>query len=338
LTDRASGLQGQTILITGAASFLGVHAARELIAHGARLVLLDDTVNFQDLLAGVLASGRASFVVGGLDAVASPLLRTHLAELDAVVHIAAPQVDDLAVARRPADQRAAFSRLLNALPQRLSSMCVVSSLLVYDAASVEPVGEQQQLSAEPAATSLLALEHQAAAFGRSRDVPVSILRCSALYGPGEVNAARAIPSFIRSLLVCQPPVIYGDGSDVDDYLYVLDAARGIRLALEHSQNTSGIFNLGSGHGWSLRAVADRVQKILGTSYVPRHMPARAPRRGLVADIQRAVWHLGFVPHVHLEEGLKSEIDYHRSCMLAGAEEFWFNSSRLFSPPGVLSGK
>jgi nucleoside-diphosphate-sugar epimerase len=102
-------------------------------------------------------------------------------------------------------------------------------------------------------------------------------------------------------------VIYGDGSDVHDYLFVADAAEGTCLALEHLADGAGLYNLGSGHGWTTRAIAETTQRLLQVALPPKHMPARGPRQALVVDITRARAALGFEPATALETGLAAEI-------------------------------
>ena len=320
-----SRLQQRKILITGGAGFLGVHVAQVLAAHGARLLLQDTAHKRPDLLGPVLRSGQADFVICDLEALdQSPALTSQLPDVDYVVHLGwrVPASDEPAeqLARSLAGNLAPFEQLLARLPRSLKGICLASTLAVYGGPSAEPVAENtpaQPLTA--GAQTKLAMERALLEHGRQTRVPVTVLRFSSLFGPGEAHSPRAVPSFIRNLLAGEPPVIYGDGGDVYDYLYVTDAARAVLLALEHMEDAPGIYNIGSGYGWTTRAVAETIQRLAQMAVPPKHMPARGPRQSLIADIGRAAARLQFCPETPLEAGLAAEIAYCRSQALAGSE-------------------
>jgi UDP-glucose 4-epimerase len=324
-------LAGQTILVTGGAGFLGVHLAQALAQRGARLVLQDTHHKRQASLGPLLAGRKVQLVLGELTSLAASrdwlkLLRG----VDYVVHLAltVPAGSDPAgaVAEYQAANLAPFQQLLEQLPARTRGVCLASSVSVYGTASPEPLSEDQPpLSTAPYALTKLAMEKALADFSQQRGRPVTVLRYSTLYGPGEYHSPRAIPSFIRSLLAGQPPVIYGDGTDIHDYLYVQDAAEGTCLALERLENAAGLYNLASGHGWTTRAMAEHVQRLMHVSLPPKHMPARGPRQCVVADISQARRRLDFEPQTPLEAGLCAEIDDQRSYLVSSAEAFWYGS-------------
>jgi UDP-glucose 4-epimerase len=300
-----------TVLVTGAAGFAGVHVAQELARAGARLVLQDNAYRRQDLLAPVLAGGRATFIVCALEALeTAPALLNELGRADYVVHL--PGTGDEG---EPAGSEAAlagFAALLARLPRHLRGVCLGSTLSAFDGGG-EPIGEACRAFAQHAAAqSALRLEAALADFGRQRGVPVTTLRFSTLFGPGEAASTRVVPALIRSLLAEQPPVIYGDGGDVNDYLFVRDAARAVRLALERQAPGRSLFHIGTGYGWTTRAVAETLQRLLIASAPLRHMPARTDRQGWVADPAAARARLGFAAETDLETGLRAEINYARA--------------------------
>jgi nucleoside-diphosphate-sugar epimerase len=286
-------------------------------------VLQDTAPKRADLLAPVLKLGRADLVIGDLDWLdQSPALLSHLAEVDYVVHLGlrVPAGSDPPLVDYLASNLAPFERLLARLPAGLKGICLASSLAVYAGPCAEPVAEGFPTGPRSAFAEMkLAMELVLLQHGQRAGVPVTALRLASLYGPGELQSPRVVPSFIRSQLAGQPPVIYGDGSDVYDYLYVQDAARAVRLALEHMDIAAGIYNIGSGHGWTTRAVAETIQRQLHLALPPQHMPARGPRHVLVADINRACARLNFRPETTLEAGLAAEIAYFQAHAIGSAE-------------------
>ena len=319
--------QKPKVLITGAAGFLGVHVAQALAALGARLLLQDTAPKRPDLLAPVLKTGQADFVIGDLaDLEHAPALLGQIADVDYVVHLAlnvpVPDETQTLQARWLGANVARLERLLAHLPARLNGICLASSMSVYGAASSEPVAEACPTQPHTAlAETKLAMERRLMHYGRQTGTPVTVLRFSSLFGPGEQHSPRMVPSFIRSLMAGQPPVIYGDGSDVHDYLYIEDAARAVRLAVERGAEAAGTYNIGSGHGWTTRAVAEAAQRVLRVAVQPKHMPARGPRHTLIADISRARAKLAFQPETALEAGLAAEVAYCRAHTAAGAERW-----------------
>lgn len=317
-------LRQSKILVTGGAGFLGAHVAQALAAAGARLVLQASAHKRPDLLGPVFQHGSVDLVIGSLAELdRSPALLGHLAEVDYVVHLdlqvptvggGEPRREDYVAANLPP-----LERLLARLPAGLKGLCLTSVLAVYGGPCAQPVSETEPTQPRHALAEMkLVLEDQVRAYGERASVPVTVLRLANLYGPGELHSPRAVPSFIRNLLAAQPAVIYGDGSDVYDYLYVADAARAVRLALEHLPEAAGTYNIGSGQGWTTRAVAETIQRQLGLALPPKHMPARGPRHALIANFNRAAAQLGYRPSTALEVGLAAEIEYFRAHLMGPA--------------------
>ena len=117
-----------------------------------------------------------------------------------------------------------------------------------------------------------------------------------------------IPVFISRVLSGKPPVIYGDGEQTRDFIYVKDVAEANILAAE-SQAT-GIFNIGSGNRVTINDLAQLIIKITGKINIrPVYKEAR-PGDILhsMGDVTRAKT-FGFSPHYNLEAGLKEMVDY-----------------------------
>lgn len=123
-----------------------------------------------------------------------------------------------------------------------------------------------------------------------------------------VPEIHLIPKLVRSALTGEPMPIYGDGSAVRDFVHVDDLARAHLSALE----TPGIFNLGSGRGWTVREVAERVRRVTGRNIqIEVHPPRPGDPKTLVADISRAKNHLGWEPRYSLDEMIASTWDWMR---------------------------
>ena len=103
----------------------------------------------------------------------------------------------------------------------------------------------------------------------------------------------------------QPPLVYGEGSQTMDFVYVTDVARANLLAAE-APVTDEVFNIGSGVETSLKQLADTLLAATESPLRPEYAEARkvnpVPRR--LADITKARRMIGYKPTVGLEDGLR----------------------------------
>jgi UDP-glucose 4-epimerase len=120
---------------------------------------------------------------------------------------------------------------------------------------------------------------------------------------------RAIPNFIRRVLAGRPPVIYGKGGDVSDYVHVQDVVEATLLALAHDNGDVQVFNVGSGKGYSTYEIAERIIQLTGKRVKPIHKPSNHLTKRVVCDITRANSILGYQPKVELNKGLIEEINF-----------------------------
>ena len=150
-------------------------------------------------------------------------------------------------------------------------------------------------------------------YRRSLGLPTVSLRFFNVYGPAQDplgERSAVIPRFILDVLRRRPPTIFGDGSQVRDFVSVKDAVRASILAMQ--RDAAGCFNIGSGTGVTIRELARVVMETGGLSREPVF---GKPRPGdiseSVADISRARDAMGFRPRVHLADGLRETFDWYR---------------------------
>ena len=130
------------------------------------------------------------------------------------------------------------------------------------------------------------------------------LRFSNVFGPKSYLKGSVVAHFFKALLLGQPLVVYGDGSQIRDYVYVGDLVRGIAKAIE--RDVTGAIQLGSGRPTTLNELIESIKKVVGPSV--RVEVRYAPRRdGEVhttwCDIRRARKTLGYDPSTPLIDGL-----------------------------------
>jgi UDP-glucose 4-epimerase len=303
-------------LVTGGAGFIGSHLAREL-ANLGDVTILDDLSSggiwrIQDLL----DRGRAKLIRGSL------LHRNLLADacrgVDCVFHLAAFGSESRPLDRplevHDVNTTGTLSLLSAAREAGVKKLVYASSSSVYGSSPDSPRREgalPEPLS--PFAASKLAGEYYCEVFRRSFGLPTASLRYFHVYGPGEEargENARVVPRFIVSVLRRSPPVIFGDGNQVRDFVSVKDVVRANILAMQ--RDAAGVFNIGSGDGTPILKLARAVMEIGRFAREPVfEKPRPGDIRESVADISRARDVMGFRPRVHLADGLHETLEWFR---------------------------
>ncbi len=164
----------------------------------------------------------------------------------------------------------------------------------------------------PYAVSKLAGEHYCKVFQDLYGLETVVLRYFNVFGPRQDPSSEysgVISRFISALARGEQPVIFGDGEQTRDFVYVKDVVHANILA---SRSGCGVFNIASGRITSLNQLASLIGKILGRNVRPEHGDPRAGDiRDSLADINRAR-EIGYVPGTRLEDGLVETIEWYLS--------------------------
>ncbi len=138
-----------------------------------------------------------------------------------------------------------------------------------------------------------------------------ILRYGNVFGPRQdaEGEAGVISIFINRLMKSLPPVIYGDGNQTRDFVYVGDVAEANVLAAE---GNPGIYNIGSGSEVSINELARLISSFFSSSLEPVYEP---PRKGeiyrIFLDVSKAKEFLNWEPRTELLEGLRKTVESFR---------------------------
>ncbi len=294
-------------LITGGAGFIGAHLANRLQGMGWLVRVLDD-----------LSSGRPDhlheqiFLQRG-DVNDIPQLWSLLQGIDVVFHLAA-RVSVPASAHYPREYNTVnvggtVSLLEACRDVGVKRVVLASSATVYGALPTQPVAEDVPLRpAAPYAVSKVAAEHYLLSLARINRFEAVALRIFNAYGPQQsippVNAP-VVPRFIQNVLHQRSILIFGDGTQTRDFIYVDDVVDGIVAAATQADLNSQIINIGSGVGTSINDLAAAIGKVVGKTPSLLHnlqMDGGVPH--LVADISKAQAELNFRPRMELTAGLQ----------------------------------
>ena len=301
----SSSLPGK-VLVTGGCGFVGANLVRVLSEGGfatSLRVVDDESLGSRN----TIAPYDAEFLGGDIRDEA--LMRRALRDVDAVVHLAAASgvVDSIAnPARNFAVNVAGTFRLLM-LMREVGVACLVNAstggAILGDAPP--PVHEEMPpRPASPYGAAKASVEAWCSAFAESYGLECTSLRFSNVYGPMSFHKGSVVATYMRRILDRKALVVYGDGSQTRDYIFVDDLCEGIIAAMRAGR--PGVFQLGSGIGTPLARLIDEICTVVGPELRPpvHYEPFRTGEiRHTWADIRKARDELGWIPLTPLSEGL-----------------------------------
>jgi UDP-glucose 4-epimerase len=184
----------------------------------------------------------------------------------------------------------------------------LSTCAVYGEAMYLPIDEAHPTSPiSPYAASKLAAEHYCEAFQHAYGLKTVILRTFNVYGPRQRDGVVA--QFIQHFKDEKVPIIYGDGRQARDFLYVQDAVDAITLAMNHNNAVGQVFNIGMGKATTINELARLLLQIFGRELKPlRKEPRIGDVRQSCADVGKAKKELGYKPRFSLEKALMDFVD------------------------------
>lgn len=314
------------ILITGGAGFIGSHLAEDLVKKGFSVKIMDDfsTGNVNNIR-GLFNYRNFKMIRGSITD--KELLAKATSDVDVVFHLAAQiHVDRSIIEPRhtfDVNTLGTLNILDAALENDIELVVYASTSEVYGSAKYVPMDEDHPLNpASPYAATKAAADRLCFSYYNTYKLPVAIVRCFNTYGPRQKGSgyAAAIPMFIKRALAGLPPVIYGDGKQTRDYMYVKDTVNAYNLILKSHENVLGkAINFGTGTEISILELANTILELCGAKAEPIHA---APRSGevtrLCADMTLAKKTLGFVPEYTIQKGLEEFVNWYRE----GRYEEW----------------
>ena len=300
-------MSAPTILLTGAAGFVGSHVLRALVHRGAQVTAVvrpgADLSRIEDVVPHVAIVEHD--IVAELNPIPSSVGR-----IDCVVHLAwharpGSYLDSMA----NVDHLRASLRLMTALEGRgCRRFVAVGTCVEYDTRPGLLTEEAPLRPLSLHASTKTALYLTAQAWARDRGISFAWPRLFFVYGPGERHG-RLVPD-VATALLAGLPVDTTFGEQVRDYLHVEDMADAYaRVALS---NLEGAINIGSGHPVVVRDVIAKLAAIIGRPELIR-WGAKPPRAYdppfVCADPSRLRRELGWVPRISLDEGLATTVHW-----------------------------
>ena len=313
-------MQGATILLTGAAGFIGSHAAEALLARGNRVVGVDNFDEFYsrsikeaNLKAATARAGERGgrFEFEQIDITDAPRLAQLVARVlpDAVLHLAA-----LAGVRPSIERPAMYARvnvegtahLLDAAVKHgVRRFVFASSSSVYGNTAKVPFAEDDPVDEpiSPYAATKRAAELLCHTYWHLHRLPVTCLRFFTVYGPRQ-RPDLAIHKFTRLISEGKPIPVFGDGSTSRDYTYIDDILAGVMSALERCDRYR-IYNLGGSSPVTLTTLIEQIERAVGKQAIIDRKPAQpGDVERTLADLTRSRAELGYAPRTSIEQGIR----------------------------------
>lgn len=323
-------IEGKIVLVTGGAGFIGSHLVGEYLTNKAgKAVVFDDfsTGTMKNL--EHIKDNRLKIVEGSVldEKKLNDVVKDE--QIQIIDHLAAELEVYSGIKDSKKDARINIFGTLNVLNTALRSnvekVLFASSGAVYGEAKYLPIDENHSLEPHwPYGVSKLSAERYVLQYHKLFGLNTTAFRYGIVYGPREWFG-RVLTMFIkRAFLEGKSPVVFGDGKQTRDFVYVKDVVRAHMLAIENAESAGQVFNIGSGKGFSIGELAnllvDMVGKNLDVIYdnpeegsASRFQPERIRLQGelinFALDCDKARKILGWCPETDFSEGVAKEIEW-----------------------------
>ncbi len=302
------------IVITGGAGFIGSHLVEALLAEGARITVIDD-----------LSSGNVKNIPTEADFVECDICSKQSQEViikvkpEYVFHYAA-QVSVPRSVEEPVED--ARTNVLGTVSLLEASAEAGMKKFVFTSSGGTLYGETRGQAAteewpirpfSPYGAAKASAEYYLQTFWSQHNLPYASLRLGNVFGPRQDGSKETgvIAIFLERMVNGKVPVIYGDGSQVRDYVFVEDVVDASLRAIR--TEGCGAYNVGTGTGRTVRELFDALAEACGYSGKPSYGP---PRPGdlqcNILDPSLIRRKLGWVPSHSFNEGLRETVHWYRN--------------------------
>lgn len=307
-----------TILLTGAAGFIGSHTAQALAARGDRVVGVDNFCDFYPRSwkeANLRAIGP-KIQVEELDITDGAKVGAIVSRVkpDAIIHLAAM------AGVRPSIERPGLYARVNvegtthlleaAVRNGVKKFVFASSSSVYGNNSRVPFSEEDPVEhpISPYAATKRAGELMCSTYSTLYRLPIACLRFFTAFGPRQ-RPDLAIHKFTRLIREGKPIPFFGDGSMSRDHTFIADIVSGILAALDRCDRYR-IYNLGGSSPVSLKTLVEQIEIAVGKKAIIDRRPEQpGDVQRTYADLARSKAELDYEPRVSLAEGLRQFVDW-----------------------------
>jgi UDP-glucose 4-epimerase len=308
----------QTILITGGAGFIGSHLADRLIKEGYKVIVVDNLSsgkrkNLNPRAKFYKADIRNKKALANIFEKEKPRDVFHLAaQINLRKSVEDPTEDAKINILGGLNLIQCFLQS-NPFPTWEGAKFIFSSTggAIYGDAKVIPTSENfLARPMSPYGIAKLSFEHYLDYYQKVFGLDFVSLRYANVYGPRQNSKGEAgvVAIFCDQILSKNKPVIYGDGQQTRDYVFVDDIVEANVLSLQ--KNIQGIFNIGTGKETSVNQLFQKINKIFDGKIQKKHSPAKkGEQKRSCLDCRKAKKDLGWKNKVDLDEGLERTVEW-----------------------------
>lgn len=211
-----------------------------------------------------------------------------------------------------------IANILEAVRRYGGRIIFASTVWVYTLSNEELVTEATPLLVQNVnhtyTATKIAAELYIQSYNKLYGIPFSILRYGIPYGP-RGRDGTVITNFVGKAMSNEPLVIYGDGCQSRNFIFVEDLVEGNVAALQET-GINKTYNLGGTREVTIREIAEAVSKLVGGARIEYKIEYTDERsgdyRGKIVSNEKALKELGWKPKVEIEEGIGRYIDWYRS--------------------------
>jgi len=319
------------VLVTGATGIVGSWLCKELVERDAHVVALVQDADPESELFRSGTINHVTVVNGNLEDFRTVERAINEHGVNTVIHLGAQAIVGAALRSPLATFETNIRGTYNLLEacrlhsDLVQSVVIASSDKAYGSHEELPYSEDAPLiGRHPYDVSKTCADLIARSYYETYDLPVAIARCGNIFGGGDLNWSRIVPTAIRAFLDHKSPIIRSDGTFIRDYLYVKDAVSAyltLAEALRDAAVQGEAFNFGNDKPISVLELVSEIQDlmeahdieptVLGTATAEIHSQYLSSRKA--KDV------LGWTPSNDLRSGLAESINWYRDFLEAKSD-------------------
>ena len=292
-------------LVTGGAGFIGSNLAEDLVSKGNELIVIDNLhtgskENLSSIMDKITFIEKPSIEINNIN----------LPKVDGIFHLGIPSSSPM----YKKDPKlfgyaiSAFIEVMEYAKKNNSRVVFASTASLYNGKEPPHREDMDILVTDYYTEARLVMERLAKLYYDLYNVRTIGLRFFSVYGNNEKSKkqyANLVTQFLWEMKGGKKPVIYGDGTQTRDFVFVKDVVRALNLAMESGIGYD-IFNVGTGENATTNKLVEMLNQALGTAIEPEYIenPIRNYVFHIKADTSKAERKLGFRAEYSLERGIK----------------------------------
>lgn len=308
-------MKNKKILVTGGAGFIGSNLVKQLIADNNSVTVLD---NFMSGYRSNLDSFPGIQIIEG-DIRDKNAVEKAMRGAEIVFHLAASVGNKRSIDQPILDAEINVMGTLQVLEAArktgVRKIVTSSSAGIFGELKTIPIKEDHPIEPDsPYGCTKLCEEKLCLSYAKLYDIEAVCLRYFNVYGPNQRFDAygNVIPIFVFRMIRNEPIIIYGDGEQTRDFVYVDDVVQA-NIKAADSIGVNGAFNIASGKRVTINRLLDIITKGNSTTIKIEHGPERpGDVRHSLADLSLALEKINYTPTVDLESGIDQYVKWART--------------------------